>query len=389
MKEGILEFRRDVGPLAYITPSRFSALKGCALKEVWGANKAPRLLPPAPAGRLGSAIHRLLQEAGEGRFEAEDGASVERRWQVLIGDTHRAMRRSWLERHLVPLQRSVPDYEVRHLRVLERAIEITAVASRAPERVSTKPIAKRRTYGFELPVSSSDGLVRGRIDAVLPSADGPVIRDYKSGAIFESGPGRFPALKTAHETQLRLYAALYAASHGKWPRRLEVVPVAGLAHAVTFDHETCLRLLDQARDALREVNRAVAVAADTPDSLQAQLATPSPANCAHCPYRPACNPYRRTAAAAPPGSGWPKDVWGRAEEVRQLGNSKFMIAVQMRDYRVRIRGLTPAAGRHPALTDLHQGDGVAVYNLESSGSEETLLESQFTVIYLVPAANGT
>jgi hypothetical protein len=239
-----------------------------------------------------------------------------------------------------------------------------------------------------LPVSSPDGLVRGRIDAVLPSADGPVIRDYKSGAIFESRLGHSPALKADHEAQLRLYAALYATSRGKWPARLEVVPTAGLAHAVDFDKETCLGLLDQARDTLREVNRVVAGATDTPDSLQAQLATPSPANCAHCPYRPACNPYRRTAAAAQPGSGWPKDVWGRVEDVRQLGNSKFMIAVPMRDYRVRIRGLTPAAGRHPALAGLHQGDSVAVYNLKSSGSEETLLESQFTVIYLVPVANG-
>ncbi len=389
MREGVLESHPEVESLAYITPSRFIALEGCALKEVWGANKAPRLLPRAPAGRLGSVIHRLLQEAGEGLFESGDGASVEHRWQELIGDAHRAMRRSWLERHLVPLEHSVPAYEVRRLQAQERALEITAAANRALERGSPRSDGRTPTYGFELPVSSPDGLVRGRIDAVLPSADGPVIKDYKSGAIFDSAPGRSPVLKAAHEAQLRLYAALYATSRGKWPARLEVVPTAGPAHEVDFDKRTCLELLDQARDTLREVNRVIARAIGLSDNLQAQLATPTPANCAHCPYRPGCNPYRRSAAAAQPGSGWPKDAWGRVEDVRQLGNAKFMIAVQMRDRRVRIRGLTPDAGRHPALASLHQGDSVAVYNLKSSGSEETLLESPFTVIYLVPAADVT
>jgi hypothetical protein len=150
MKEGILEFHPGVEPLAYITLSRFTALKGCALKEVWGANRVPRLLPSAPAGRLGSATHRLLQEAGEGHFRSEVGASVDRRWQELIGDAHNTMRRSWLERHLVPLERSVPDYEVRRLRARERALEITAAASRTPERGLSKSPGELPRACYEL-----------------------------------------------------------------------------------------------------------------------------------------------------------------------------------------------------------------------------------------------
>ena len=224
---------------------------------------------------------------------------------------------------------------VRRLRARDRALDIMAAASREPERVPTRSVGETPNYGFELSVSSPDGLVRGRIDAVLPSANGPIIRDYKSGAIFESEPGRSPALKADYEAQLRLYAALYATSRGKWPARLEIVPTAGPAHAVNFDEETCLGLLGQARDALREVNRVIARATDPPEDLQTQLATPSPANCAHCPYRPACNPYRRTAAGVQPGGGWPPDVWGQVEDIRQLGNAKFMITVHMRDRRVR------------------------------------------------------
>jgi hypothetical protein len=173
VKEGVLEFHPDVKLLAFVSPSRFTALEGCALKEVWGANKAPPLLPSAPVGHLGSTIHQLLQEAGRGRFTIEDGASIDRRWQELIEGAQRTMHRSWLERHFVPLELSVSDYEVRLIQARNRALEIVAAAPSAPARGSTKPSSEGTPkYGFELPVSSPDGMVRGRIDAVFPHGYG-------------------------------------------------------------------------------------------------------------------------------------------------------------------------------------------------------------------------
>ena len=68
MSEGVLEFTPRIEALKTISPSRFTALQECALREVWAASQTPQLLPSSPSARLGSIIHRLLQEAGEGRL---------------------------------------------------------------------------------------------------------------------------------------------------------------------------------------------------------------------------------------------------------------------------------------------------------------------------------
>ncbi len=385
MADGVLQFDPEIRPLPSTSPTRFTYLQACALREVWSANAASQLLPSAPAARLGTVAHRLVQEAGEGRFTEGDEASIEQRWQELLSNAEQKMRDSWLERHLTPLRDSVPDYEVRRLRARQRALEISAAAALVPDKPPIQqPTKGGRSYGFELPVASPDGLVRGRIDAVLFSEDGPVIRDYKSGAIFESGPGRSLKLKTNYKVQLELYAALYAASRGRWPARLEVVPLVGPAQLINTTEETCLHLLAQARTLLREVNSAIVATANRPSELQKRLAVPSPTNCSYCPYRPGCTPYRLAASTARQGTAWPKDVWGYIEDIRQLGNSKLLVTVHDQERNVRIRGVTPDAARHPALPQLRRGCSTAFFNLRSAGSENSLLETQFSVIYAMP-----
>ena len=58
-------------------------------------------------------IHQILEEAASGRFWPEVRLQSVQRWEELVADAERKMEDSWLERHLVPLQSSVPSYEVR------------------------------------------------------------------------------------------------------------------------------------------------------------------------------------------------------------------------------------------------------------------------------------
>ena len=184
----------------------------------------------------GSVIHQLLEEAGRGRFSPDDASSIEDRWRALVDEAESTMFSSHLERHLVPLDESIPDFEVRRIQAHERALQLSAGV-----RIARPSLAGNREYGFELPVWSTDGLVRGQIDAVIPSDHGPVVRDYKSGAVLERGPSPAP-VKESYAIQLRLYAALYASTTGMWPSRLEIVPILGEAQAVEFDEETCASL---------------------------------------------------------------------------------------------------------------------------------------------------
>jgi hypothetical protein len=223
--------------------------------------------------------------------------------------------------------------------------------------------------------------VTGKIDAVLPSQDGPIIRDYKSGSIFENYMGSARLIKEAYKDQVGLYAALYATAFGRWPFRLEIVPLFGTPEPVDLDKTASLALVVEARLALESLNSAVAEARSNSVLLQQRLATPSRENCANCPYRPVCAPYQSTRQGARYEEGWPVDVWGKVQELRVLGNSRVLIVINTGTAEARIRGLSSDKTRHPAVQKLQPGDNVAAFNLKSGGSDNAFEESRFTVIY--------
>ena len=98
-----------------MSPSQTELLRTCTLSALWTAQRVPRALPQSPAGRLGIVAHKLLEEAGEGKLTNQLAESFEARWEALVQAADASMERSWLERHLVSLRRSVADYEVRKI----------------------------------------------------------------------------------------------------------------------------------------------------------------------------------------------------------------------------------------------------------------------------------
>jgi PD-(D/E)XK nuclease superfamily len=370
---GVLGPPPGVDALTAISPSRFAALQQCALREVWAANRVPALLPTGPAARLGTVVHRLLEEAGRGVLNAGEADS---RWNALIAAAEQAASQNWLDRHLLPFRTAIPDFEVRALQALERARLLAAEAAPIPR----PDMARGETaVGYELPVETPDGKARGSIDAVIPGEGGPVLRDYKSGAIFEPGPGTAREIKTAYANQLKLYAAIYSAMTGTWPSRLEVVPVAGEPQAVEFSAAECEQLLDQAIHTLDAVNDVISSPEPYP-SRHERLARPAPQTCGNCPYRPGCAPYA-AAAAADPEAGWPPDRCGRLTELRVLGNGSLMLALDSGTATVRIRSIDPSPQRHPALEVISPGDSVSAFNLRPAGGPTSFAQGRFTVLY--------
>jgi PD-(D/E)XK nuclease superfamily len=379
--DGLLTFEPAAVPLDSISPTRYVAIRQCGLREIWAAIRAPQLLPSFPAARLGSVIHRLLEEAGQGAFASGDAMAVDQRWKDLVTDAERTMLDGWLERQFVPLSRSVADFEVRRIQARERALELGESVARARDRpASTASDRLGPLHGCEIPVSTNDRRVRGRIDAVALDRDGPVVRDYKSGAIFETAVGHEHTLKEAYEIQLRMYAALYAETSGTWPARLEVVPILGRSETVAFDRDECLGLVESARDTLDTVNDAIQLNGPA-GVVQGRLARPRPEVCGHCPYRPGCLPYRVARKAG--GGPWPHDLWGRLMSIAPLAADRLIMELDCDDGVIRIRGLG-SKERHPALGILEPGDWVAVFNARPTGSPSTFSESSFTVIYKVP-----
>ena len=362
-------------PLSTISPTAFCAIRECALKEVWRRNGNPPLLPASPKARVGTISHRILAEAGQGRIDADEAATIAR-WHELVSQANSEINSYPLERHLAPLENSVPDMEVRRIRTTRNALVIARQARSIPR--SNERSATPAPYGHEIPVRSTDGLVRGTIDQVVREGSTDVIiRDYKSGALLESDGGGTNQPKEAYQLQLKMYARLYAETFGQWPTSLELVSLAGESQKIPFTKNDCSNLLDEARASLRIVNEKVAEHSE--DSLPAILAKPTPQACAFCRYRPACGPYR-LATADPSQGRWPTDVMGTVESVAQLGNSRMMLELTTSTGSVKIPGLSPGA-RHPVLSHLQPGELAGAYNLRRSRLTGPYSESPLTTIH--------
>jgi len=102
----VKQFRR-------VSPSRYTAMQACLLREVWIASGNKPLLPPSPLAELGSVIHRLLEAAGRGQLHSGRKEKVDATWDELVLDAERNMARSTLRQHQVPMSRSIPDFQVR------------------------------------------------------------------------------------------------------------------------------------------------------------------------------------------------------------------------------------------------------------------------------------
>jgi len=334
------------------------------------------MLPTTPAARLGTVSHRLLEEAGRGDFERADTEALERRWDELVASSDQSAASSWLDRHLVPLNLAVPDYEVRKLKTLSKATMLAARAKAIPQSGGGVDAV---LVGSEVPVASPDGAAAGRIDAIVPGADGPVIRDYKSGAIYEAQGGPDRMVKEEYAAQLRLYAAIYALMTSRWPSRLEVVPLQGEPVIVTFTRAECLRLLNQAIRLREDINRVIESAAPLADRID-RLASPAPRTCSYCGYRPQCGPYM-SGLQAPRGPSWPSDAVGQLTELRTLGNGRRALGMATGTIVTWVRGISSVRGRHPALELAKPGDVIGAFNLRPAGSDSSFTEGPFTVFY--------
>ena len=289
------------------------------------------------------------------------------------------MQSSWLGRHLVPLARSMPDFEVKQTQSCARAREITDARRAAGDVRDYR--SDRGTTALELSVAPQDGLVVGRIDAVLATPAGPVIRDYKSWAVLETTDSQLQ-LRQAYQAQVRLYAALYAESKGVWPVEAEVIPVLGARQEVAIEPERSRALLGEARLGLALVNQTIEELSEHEADLEHALAKPAPATCAQCSFRPGCRAYRQHGST---GGTWPADVWGTLIEVEPLGNSTLMLAIRQHNGEAAsVRGVTSGTHRHPGLVGLEPGNQVSVFNLRPTASPSAFTESRFSIIYREP-----
>ena len=366
-------------------PSRFTAAQRCQLQAAWAADSQLRdPLPRFPVARVGTVVHSVLEVAAKGKFVDASESEFGRHWDRAVAKVEREMNLSWPDRHLVPLSTSDRLYEVRRFQAEEASLSLARYSSAQPPRYESGGSASG--LGSELWVETADKRIGGFIDVVLLDGAILVLRDYKTGLVTELDNGGEVSIKEAYQDQLRIYAALYSETFGQWPGRLEVVTPVGETFIVEGEPTECLQLLDNAKALLDEIVELIE-AAESNVEAQEVLASPSPAACGICSFRPLCIPYLRSA----PGNGedgWPLDVWGRCTDLAKGEDDTVAITLESsQGEELRIRGIQDDTARNPALAEATEGAIIAAFSLRPRQEAESFVSGAQSTIYRVVEPN--
>ena len=362
-----------IKPMASVSPSRFVNLQSCILKEAFAASRAEPLLPKSPKAALGTVCHKLLELAAK-KAISSDRESILKKWGELIHEAEQRLSTSKLEKHLSPLSKSCNEFFV----VRERAIKLTSVlAERFTPRAEGKGI---EGLGYEVDVTTPDGLLKGRIDCVDQSDGVLTIKDYKTGTVFES-EGESTAVRPEYVTQLKLYAAMYAEVFSKWPAKLFLVSMSGEFVPVQMIPDECRALAREARERLQAANEKIE-AVLSGRKILSDLASPLPANCRFCTYRPACAAYRN-ARTSQPELQWPNDFWGTLVEISisPIGRRTILVRNDNAAGRTTVVRRLADDVRYFALKKIPLGTTIALFSLRKDNAPDTFTEGPMTAIY--------
>jgi CRISPR/Cas system-associated exonuclease Cas4 (RecB family) len=320
----------------------------------------------------------MLEDASNAPPLTLTSDSLIREWNKRLEELESEMSLSAVDRWLVPIELSLPDLVVRQHQTISRALNFNRSNNREAHRIEYDG---RSVTGFEVPVSTRDGLVRGRIDRVLDRGDGIVLQDFKTGNIFQVLDNDALLVKPSYSAQLQLYAALYRETFEIWPTTLEVVPLQGEAVRVDLDYRACEDLLKSARDLLAHLNQTIDRARERGNEVL--VGTPGEGICKFCSFRPYCREYMslatRNAFELP--EKWPIDLIGTLIAKQRLNNGKLLLSVRKLDKLYMIRGITADGERHPDLYSAALGDQLAFFSLRVPSNSDTYVETMYTTIY--------
>ena len=334
--------------LERISPSTYGELLKCPLKACWSANRQrPAPIPAGPIAQLGSILHQLLEAAVKGKIKGPDlRQACGSKWKELLRGHECILGNDPRTAWMVPLEFTA----FRFAEKLERSLGKAEEFARFNESSAGGAVAPGTSpWSAEQWLETTDKQVGGKVDLISREPEGVAIKDYKSGAIYETDEG---TIKGAYSIQLKLYAAIYHDAHGEWPKFLELIPLFGQPQQVPFTGQECATLLTEAKAQLVRVNLLV-------DKGEIQdAANPSPECCRYCGFRPICGKYR-DALQVPGTDGWPYDVTGAVTSILEQ-QSRVQVSVEFRGTTVKI-WVNKAS--HGQKASLKAGDQFAAFDL--------------------------
>lgn len=267
--------------LESVSPSKFEALQKCALQIVLERSFKQYILPPSIIAVAGTLLHRVVEEAYN--KPPSDMDQLRLLWDKIESDLEEEYSGSYSVVKQVPLKLQIPNYAVR------KALFLKTWRFRSYPEESTQ-VLQDGIFGAERRLTDRTGKIVGRADLIVKSPDGISIKDYKSGKIYDR---KLQQVHTVYSTQLKLYAALYNESSGRYPDKLILIGPDGEEREVAFTKEECAALLREALDIVNSVNQLVA------EGNILQLGKPDQEVCRTCSSRAMCPLYVRALRADP------------------------------------------------------------------------------------------
>jgi CRISPR/Cas system-associated exonuclease Cas4 (RecB family) len=349
-------------PLERVSPSRFFHMECCNYREVLLSNRVEKLLPSSPNTYFGSAAHKFLEKAGLGLINHEE--DFESDWLTTLSELESSLLESEVEKHLVPLSRSVKQYEIKKRLLFKRA------ASLLVDRRTDWFATSNSSTGTEKWYQTNDGIVGGYVDKVLLTNNGYEIIDFKTGTIIDK---QTHEIKEEYKYQMSIYAALSFENLKEWPTAVKIQGLNGEEYPISYKKHECIDLLYKAKALFHHINDLV-VGIDNNLELQKNLANPAPNNCRFCGFRPICSPYWEVREDKPQ-LNWSKDIRGEFKSLTTLGNESYLLKITSGHKTYKIRGLKPERHR------INERSNFSIYNLSIDKYENCFIEDILTTIY--------
>ena len=240
----------------------------CSLRAAYKLDPTMSVVPQGPrsAALLGTAAHRLAEEATLGHFGGapnESRAGLERRWDQLIArSVEQLSAYTWLG----PIPS--PDRWRNYQRTRIRAIALVA------DQLRRRPRATEARVEVEKRLRSDIPPLVGQIDRLEVGAGRITIVDIKSST---------PAaeLSPPYRIQLLMYAALLKAAEGTVATHVAIQYLDGTRTEIGVDWAEVRATVDAALAARTTIDDARRQGRQPP-------AHPGVATCRYCPYKVVC-----------------------------------------------------------------------------------------------------
>ena len=247
--------------LDFVSPTRLTKLRQCHYRVSLDLAGPGDGQSENAAAALGRAVHLALQDLVDtGRIKE-------------TGPLDDACRDAWARAIAMvyaepPIPRHIPGYYLKQAR-------LPNIASRLRDLLH--PYG---TLESEVPLASTDGLLRGTADLIATNSRGVLLLDYKSGVDRDPGTGQ-PRVDE-YARQLQFYAFLVSEMRGSRPELAAILPMDGPPIPVDVSESACMATASDAMAHLREFNSVGEI----------HPASPSPAACRYCPHLARCIPFR-------------------------------------------------------------------------------------------------